>query len=110
PKAGDPLKRGTAHVRFVGEGRPELDVNGIATQLTLELVRRTVRDDPPLVHDPQPGGEAIRFLEVVGREQDRQALATGEPGDLLPHRGSCPWVQTRSRLAEGTPPGPTGPG
>ena len=71
----------------VGLGVAELDLDGVAAQLALELVRAALGHDPAAVDDGQPAGQPVRLLQVVGGEQDGQALGAGQVGDLGPHVG-----------------------
>ncbi len=56
--------------------------------------------DPPAVHDRQAPREPVGLLEVVGGEQDREALLGGEVGDLLPHVRARLGVEAGGGLVE----------
>ena len=68
--------------------------------LGLERRRSALRDDPPVVDDPDAVGEHVGLLEVLRREEDGDALVAGEPRDLLPECGAALDVETRRRLVE----------
>ena len=54
----------------------------------------------PLRDDRDALGEPVGLLEVVRREEDRQALGLGEPLDLDPHRRARLGVESCRRLVE----------
>ena len=68
--------------------------------LRLQVLGRPLRDDPAVVDDPDPVGERVSLLEVLGRQEDRDALLAGEPRDLQPERASALRVEPRGRLVE----------
>ena len=57
-------------------------------------------DDAAVVDDPDPVGEHVGLLEVLGREEDRHAEVAVEPLDLLPHRRAAHRVEAGRRLVE----------
>src|SRR5262249_56063736 len=66
--AGDPRQRGERVVP--GRVAGQFEVHGIAAQLALELVGGARDHYPAAVHDCQAAGQVVRFLQVVGGEQD----------------------------------------
>ena len=78
----------------------ELDCDELALESTLELFRRSLDDDPAARHDRQPVGELVGLLEVVGRQQDREALLRGQALHLDPHRDARLGVEAGGRLVE----------
>ena len=66
---------------------------------TLEFVRRPLRDDLAPVEDGDPMGEPVRLLEVLRRQEDRDA-AGDEVADDLPHHPPTPRVEACGRLVE----------
>jgi len=78
----------------------QLDVNRVALQLLLQLLRRAGRHDLAAVENRQLRGEPVGFLEIVGGEQNGQPLLVSEALDLLPHLGSDLWVEASSGLVE----------
>ena len=81
--------------RAVGE--PDLEVR--LADLGLERGRRALGDDPPVVDDPDPVGELVGLLEVLGGEEDGRALAV-QRRDLLPDRLAADRVEAGRRLVE----------
>jgi hypothetical protein len=65
----------------------------------LELVRGALGDQPPVVEDRDPVGEFVRFLQVLRREEDRDATSD-EAADDLPHGASAARVEAGGRLVE----------
>ena len=78
----------------------QLDLDGVAAQLALELLRRPLGDNTPAVDDREPRSEAVGLLEVVRRQQDRHLLLAREPLDLVPELGAGLRVQPGGRLVE----------
>jgi len=78
----------------------QLDGDELALESTLELFRRPLDDDPAPRDDRQPVGELVGLLEVVGGEQDRQALLRGQALHLGPHRDTRLGVEAGGRLVE----------
>jgi hypothetical protein len=68
--------------------------------LRFELGRRALRDDLPLVDDPNPIRKDIGLLEILGREEDRDAVLASQQRDLLPERRPALWVEAGRRLVE----------
>ena len=83
---------------LVGVGRPRLHCG--APDLSLELLRRPLGDDVAAVDDPDPVGEHVRLLQVLGGEEDGHALAFGEPCDLTPERAAALGIKAGCRLVE----------
>ena len=57
--------------QILGEG----DGQGLAVEVLQEGLRGVAGDQPSLVDDGDAVAEAFRFLEVMGREQDRRAAS-----------------------------------
>src|SRR5215207_9179112 len=74
--------------------------------LRLQLGRRALGDDRPVVDDPDPVGEHVRLLEVLRRQKDRHSFLAGEPGDLIPERRPALRVEPGRRLVEEEDPRP----
>ena len=98
-----------AHRRDLAQDRGELarvpggsqaDLDRVPAQPALELIRGAGRSLPSPVHNGQPAGQPVGFLQVVRGEQDGEALASGQPGDLRPHRGPGFRVQAGGGLVE----------
>ena len=49
---------------------------------------------------PDPVGEDVRLLEVLRREEDRDAVLAREARDLFPERGAALWIEPGGRLVE----------
>ena len=81
-------------------GPVELDGDGVAAQLPLQRLGRSLDDDLAARDDRDPAREPVGLLEVVRREQDRQALGGGEALELLPHRGARLRVEAGRGLVE----------
>jgi len=95
-QADDPIEARARAVQLA----LELDLDRVAAQLALEGVGRSARDDAPAVDDRQVGREPVGLLEVVGGEQDRDALIAAQPLDLLPHVGPDLGVEPGRGLVE----------
>ncbi len=80
----------------IGGGRPDA---GLA-DLRLERGRRSLGDDLAAVDDPDPVGEAIGLLQVLGRQEDGHPLVVGEALDLLPEGAAALRVEAGRRLVE----------
>ena len=65
----------------------------------LELIRRALGDQPPLVEHRDLVGELIRLLQVMRRQEDRDP-AVDEVADDLPHGPAAARVEARGRLVE----------
>ena len=73
----------------------------------LELVRRPLGDEHPVVEDGDPMREPVRLLEVLRRQEDRDA-ACDEVADDVCHmtrrlRGSRPAVGSSRKMIRGSP-------
>ena len=75
------------------------DLEALAPDLALELVRGAARDRHAVVDDHDVIGQAVRLLEVLGRHEHRRA-ATGQAGDEVPHREAPLRVEAGGRLVE----------
>ena len=78
----------------------QLDVDRVALELGLQLLGRSGRHHLAAIEDRQAGGELIGLLQVVGGEQDGQALLVGQALDLLPHFGAHLGVEAGRRLVQ----------
>src|SRR5205807_10407832 len=74
-------REGAALFRIGGNG-----LDGRSRDLRLQLLRRALRDDVPVVDDPDPVGEDIGLLEVLRGQEDGHALVPREAPDLFPER------------------------
>ncbi|HWG65652.1 MAG TPA: hypothetical protein VG253_28550 [Streptosporangiaceae bacterium] len=73
-------------LRSPGAGDGKLHVDGIASQLAFEFVRRSGRHDGAAVDDGEPVCQLVGFVQVVRCQQYGEALARGQAGYLVPHR------------------------
>src|SRR5947207_2659645 len=71
-----------------------------AADLRLELFRGALGDDMAVVDDPDAARERVGLLEVLGREEDGDAVLAREPGDLGPEGGPALHVEPGRRLVE----------
>ena len=69
-------------------------------ELSLELFRGALGDDAPLVHDRHLVGETVGLLQVVGGEQDGEALVPGQVSYLPPHVCAGFRVEPGGRLVQ----------
>ena len=81
------------------------DLDALAADLRLELVGRPAGDDLAVVDDGDRVGELVGLLEVLGRQEERHALAH-EPADDLPHADPAARVEAGRRLVEEQQPRP----
>jgi hypothetical protein len=79
-------------------GRRRLDRR--AADLGLERVRGALGDELADVDDPDPIGERVGLLEVLGRQEHGHAVVVGEARDLVPERGPALDVEPGGRLVE----------
>ena len=102
------LGRGLEHV-FQGRDDPlrvrrppvaELDLDRLAAEAALQLLRCPLDDHPPEADDREPVGKLVGLLHVVRRQEDRQRLALGEPFELLPHRCARLGIEAGRRLVQ----------
>ena len=56
--------------------------------------------DLPGVDDPDPVGQLICLLEVLGGQKDRHPVLGGKAGDFSPERGTALRVKAGGRLVE----------
>ena len=73
-------------IAVLGIGRPGLDAG--LSDLRLERARRALGDDLAVVDDPDPVGEPVGLLEVLGGQEDGHPLLDREPL-RPPPRASC---------------------
>ena len=90
-------------VAALGLARRHLDAR--AADLRLEPARGPLGDDPAVVDDPDPVGQGVGLLEVLGGEEHGHALVVGQPRDLLPERAAALRVQAGGRLVQEQDPG-----
>ena len=76
---------------------PQADVP--AGDQTLELIGRALRDQPTVIEQRHAVGELIRLLQVVGREEDRDA-PVDEIADDPPHGPAAARVESSGRLVQ----------
>ena len=81
------------------------DLDALAADLRLELVGRAAGDDLAVVDDRDRVGQLVGLLEVLGREQQRRALAD-EAADDVPHAQPAARVEAGRRLVEEQQPRP----
>ncbi len=72
----------------------------VAVQLGLQRLGRALRDDAAAVDDRQPAREPVGLLEVVGGQQDGDAILAREADDLVPQLGARVGVEPGRRLVE----------
>jgi hypothetical protein len=70
------------------------------TDLVLERLGCALGDDLADVDDPDPVGERVRLLEVLGGQEHRHALVVGEARDLIPERRAALHVEAGRGLVE----------
>ena len=81
------------------------DLDPLAADLRLELVRGPAGDDLAVVDDGDRVGQFVGFFEVLRREEQRRAFAH-EAADDVPHPEPAAWVQPRRRLIHEQDPRP----
>ena len=81
------------------------DLDALAADLVLELVRGAPRDDLAVVDDRDGVGQLVRLLQVLGGQQQRGAFAHQAPDDV-PHAQPAARVETGRRLVEEQQPRP----
>ena len=86
---------GPLEVRPIGQP----DLEHVATEPVLELVRRSLGDDASAVEHDDPVGEVLGLLHVLRREQDRRALGH-QLVDELPQVVPRPRIEPGRRLVE----------
>jgi hypothetical protein len=82
-----------------------VDLEPLAADLGLQLVRRPLRDDQALVDHSDAIGEPIGLVEILRREQHRRPLRD-ERLDGVPKPDAAPDVQSGRRLVEKQDGGP----
>ena len=75
------------------------DLDPLAAELGLELVRGAAGDDLAVVDDRDRVGQLVGLLEVLRREQERRALRDEAPDDV-PHADAAARVEAGRRLVE----------
>ena len=76
------------------------DLDGRAADLGLQRGGSALCHDPAVIDDPDPVGEHVGLLEVLGREEDGDAVVLREPAHLLPQRRPALDVEAGGRLVE----------
>ena len=110
--AGDELAEGLEELGRAGAlaliGGGDLDRR--PADLGLERRGRALGGDLAAVDDPDPVRELVGLLQVLGGEEDGDALVAGEVGDLVPERRPALDVEAGGRLVEEEDPGAGGGG
>src|SRR5690348_17177636 len=88
----------TDRSRDVG-ARVDDDLDPLASDLSLQLVRGAARDDAPAVNDRDRVGQRIGLFQVLRRQQQRDAFAD-QPSDDVPHPKAAPRVEPGGRLVQ----------
>jgi hypothetical protein len=73
--------------------------DGVPADLSFQVRGSTGGDDPPMVDDGDGVGEGIGFFEVLGGQQDGDAVG-GQIADHLPQLVALAWVQADRGLVE----------
>src|SRR5262249_25890830 len=81
-------------------GVRRLELDRRSADLLLQRLRRALGDDAAVVDDPDAVGELVGLLEVLGREEDGDALVLRKPAHLVPEGGAALDVQAGRRLVE----------
>ena len=76
------------------------DLDRRAADLGLQRGRGALGDDVAVVDDPDAVGEHVGLLEVLGRQEDGDAVLAAPAADLLPERGAALDVEAGGRLVE----------
>ena len=79
-------------------------MDGVAAQLALELVGRTLGDHLAAIDDRQPGRQLVGLLEVVGGQQHGLAVIARQARDLAATCPRGPRDRARSSARRGTAP------
>ena len=95
PDRTQPLGGG-GEVRHVGD----LEVDEVAGDLRLEVVRGVAGDDLAVVDDDDAVAELVGLVEVVRGEEDGRAAPVAQVGDVGPQVRAGLRVQARGRLVE----------
>lgn len=88
-----------AFSRTQGIGGGELQPDMAARDEALELARRALGDDPATVKDRDPVGELVGLLQILGSEEDRDALGR-QSADRIPHGAPAARIQTGRGVVE----------
>ena len=107
-RTAPPFDEGDGSPKRPRIARSALELGGIggdrlerrAPDLGLQRGRRSLGDDVAVVDDPDAVGEHVRLFEVLGREEDRDAVVPRQPRDLLPERAPALRVEPGRRLVE----------
>ena len=79
--------------------RSKVTTTAFSCALRHELARRLVGDHPAVIDDRDPVAQLLGFLEIVGRQDDGDALGV-EPADIVPQLPAKLDVDARGRLVE----------
>ena len=82
--------------------------DGRSADLGLQLGRRPLGDEMAVVDDPDPVGEGVGLLQVLGGEEDGDPVLGGQSRDLLPEGGAALDVEAGRGLVEEEDAGPVG--
>src|SRR5215212_10937746 len=85
-------------VAFRALGRRRFDAG--ASDLGLQGLRSVFGYDLAPVDDPDPVGQHVGLLEVLGRQEHGDAILTRQPADLGPERAAALRVEARGGLVE----------
>src|SRR6266705_2023519 len=64
----------------VAVGADQLDLDRVAAELRLQLLRRALDDDLPVVDDRQPPRQPVGLLEAVRTGGRQDPVGAGRPG------------------------------
>ncbi len=76
-----------------------------AADLGLQRLGGALGNDTAVVDDAHPIGEHVGLLEILRRQEDRDATIGSQALHLLPQRGAALWVEAGGRLVEKEDPG-----
>jgi hypothetical protein len=81
------------------------DLDGRAADLGLQLGGSALGDDLAVVDDPDPVGQHVRLLEVLGGEEHGDPVVLGKAAHLLPECAPALRVEAGGRLVQEEDPG-----
>ena len=94
-----PATSGSSALAAAASGFAERDLQARAAGLGLQLGRGAAGDHAAVVDDDDPVGELVGLVEVLRRQQQRDAVGD-EPSDHLPHAHSAGRIEAGRRLVE----------